>query len=394
MNMNVKRERTELSTTLKGLKRLEIQSLCKASAGGSKMRRLADEQHPRRTTSKALPEQGAYWKSVWWNTSLPKKCDKAARGNCNTARPLLPQKKSHSETSVLQAKGTQAATAVVSKPTPTLQGLQASVDDLLARLMSPGVTEAQINDIVNARLAEQRAEIQGALTELQNLCQVGFLNVQSSFDAVETWKDEVTGTFSNIQSWAAKVEQRIVASKCSPALPRPSLGPARTMSLSSTPTSQLAPLLFQTPAIQPITAQSVRRVRLSDAAEYSLATIPEQAIMAADASLVEEAMQPAKELQDKPTSAETDEAGTILYANKRVRIESPEQKRSQDGHVRAGDGIPSRVPLSQSMEVAPAFRTPAASKTLFGTERSTEERFDDAVDRCELSGETLTPHGQ
>ena len=124
--MNVKRERTELSTTLKGLKRLEIQSLCKASAGGSKMRRLADEQHPRRTTSKALPEQGAYWKSVWWNTSLPsgpkdrcqclgeradhvtshagrvvnlEKCDKAARGNCNTARPLLPQKKSHSETS-------------------------------------------------------------------------------------------------------------------------------------------------------------------------------------------------------------------------------------------------------------------------------------------------------
>ena len=280
---------------------------------------------------------------------------------------------------------------MVPQPSSTVSELQASVDGILARLALPAISDIQITEIVDARLAEQRKEFQAALQELHNLCQMGFVNMQASFDGVDTWRREVTETFTHIQSWATEVEQRIITSETPSSQSRPILGDPRPSLLSSTPFAQRPGLPCQTPALQPVAGPSaIKRVRLSDASDYSLQTIPEQILTPTGEVAEEEAMHGTESTDMESTEiglaqAENDGARPPFEAAQALHqiLETPQPDLYQ----------PETVDTSVSEEQSPAIglapsRTPAASKTLYGTERSTDERFDDV-----LAPDGMSTHG-
>lgn len=250
-----------------------------------------------------------------------------------------------------------------------IPSLQSQLEELRAQIASlqAGPSEARIVELIESRLEEQRQTFISEISELQNLCEVGFANVQASFESVAEWRGEVTSAFENIQSWAKEVEQKVLSGDDSAAkaqrpqpasvIPRPSI---------STPVHSFShqPSFSQTPA-GPQAYGILGRKRLSDATERSLAAIPEAATT-----------------PSSPAVQETEQAEEVPErAEKRVRIDKPEPSMTSDPAAPPGqhDSFQLDIALPQSSVVPrPRFTsTPAATKTLFGTELSTEQRFGD-----------------
>ena len=288
---------------------------------------------------------------------------------------------------------------------PTLRSLQLQLESILTR---PQITEEQINAIVEAKLAQQREQFQTALDELHEVCKVGFTNVHTSFEAVADWREEITETFAKIDDWATGVEAKLLATGPS-ALPKHILSEKRKANhLSSTPAGSTAPLPCQTPAMPPIHMARRRSARISDASEFSLATIPEQpGTPRATGELAEEeeenvfsedkgsevvgavqSAEPASAVPDESIFSESDtlQTQTAVVESKspakQVKFASP--KRSP---VRAATMSPPRAANPENKQPT---RTPAAARTLFGTECSTEERFGDTILVDEQTGEVET----
>jgi hypothetical protein len=253
-----------------------------------------------------------------------------------------------------------------------------------------------VEDLVNAKLEAQQAEFQAALDELHGICQESFATIQSSFQDVDSWKEEVTDTFAAIQSWASDVEKRVLASSAAhatPSLPKNRfLGARRSSPFSSTPSGREAIQSHQTPAVEPIPtgAPLPKRVRLSDASECSLATIPEQ-LMTPNGELVDEdPMLGAQVSQGRAGDGEQYNSIEKLDAAKQEQQENAAQplRAADQSQNLASDTVkeadtsarsPMDVMTTVQMRNArdEAMRTPAAAKTLFGTERSADERFED-----------------
>lgn len=275
----------------------------------------------------------------------------------------------------------------------TISRLQTTVDDLVARLSTlpeptPVLTEEQVIELIDARLSQQRQEFQQSIQELQELCENGFVNTQASFDAVGEWKEEVQQSFTRIQDWAAAIEKKLVSSEAGQSQLASHDLALRTHQLSSTPSS-VAVSSWQTPAAPLITASSALRrpYRLSDAMDLSLATIPE----APNSPCVTEEKRSAVDnaTPSRPESENQDNNPR----QKHVRISplseeiiEPECERLQSSTASERLEKEASLPASDISQPLIAFTpkqitcTPRASKTLFGSEKSTEARFDDVLE--------------
>lgn len=342
------------------------------------------------------------------------------------------------------ASSASSATAGVARPPPAasrppsaasstssaaVQDIQSRLNQLTDRLNAQStLNESQIIQLIDQRLQSQREEFRTALNDLHAICEVGFINMQASFDAVGSWRDEVTSTFEDIQSWAAEVEERLVQQEQKPVpvqsrtqpIPLPlALGtnsrpfPRSSSILSSTPSiSNIASILpHQTPALQPISAVHRRYSRLSDASEYSLATIPEQPTTpcAGPKELAKDGEEedgcedgPESKLSELQAPVPLEYPSIVSVAvksspaavnKKRVRISSPTMERSgrdgSNGNISATLECASEDQENRPFKRPNNMSTPAASKTLYGTERSTEERFDDVM----VANETVSNPG-
>lgn len=293
--------------------------------------------------------------------------------------------------------------------------LQSTVDNVLARLdalpapQPAGLSEDQVIALIDARLAQQRQQFQQSLQELQDLCETGFVNIQASFDAVGEWKEEVSQTFTKIQEWATAIEEKIIAPATNDTSREDSTRrSSHPTHLSSTPSSSsLPPSSWQTPAAPPIRHNpNIRRsLRLSDALDFTLATIPEQPGTPAVAEEV-------GGVSDKTGIDELASSTNLQIDNtqldkpkKQVRISLPvleEAEHSVEGDsansetATAADALEALVDAHETSQNLIAFtpkqvtRTPMAARTLFGTEKSTEERFDDIVDILDGTAATDT----
>lgn len=282
--------------------------------------------------------------------------------------------------------------------------LQSTVDNVLARLgalpapQPAGLTEGQVIALIDARLAQQRQQFQQSLQELQDLCETGFVNIQASFDAVGEWKEEVSQTFTKIQEWATAIEEKIIAPATNDTSREDSTRrSSHPTHLSSTPSSSsLPPSSWQTPAAPPIrhNPNIQRSLRLSDALDFTLATIPEQPSTPAVGEEVGRVSERAG-IDELPSSTnlQIDDA-QVNKPKKQVRISLPvleEAEQSVEGDsansatATAADALDALVDAHERSQNLIAFtpkqvtRTPIAARTLFGTEKSTEERFDDIV---------------
>ena len=271
--------------------------------------------------------------------------------------------------------------------------LQATVDDLEARLSTlpaqpPVLTEEQVIELIDTRLAQQRQEFQQSIQRLQELCETGFVNTQASFDAVGEWKEEVQQSFTKIQDWATAIEQKLLAAEVGQSRLAPNNLASRTHQLSSTPSS-VAVSSWQTPAAPLITASSaVRRpYRPSDAIDLSLATIPE----APNTPCIAEENKLAIDI-DSPSRLES-QIENSSPRQKQVRISplteeivGPQFEGLQSPTVSERSKEETSLLASDTSQPLIAFTpkqitcTPRASKTLFGSEKSTEARFDDVLE--------------
>lgn len=343
------------------------------------------------------------------------KCDKSGStlGSSTSTRPLVPQKRSTQQADSQPAKrvasqnGTKALQASTSNEAASsstaIKQLQSTVDDVLARLAAlpapqpSGLTEDQVIDLIDARLAQQRQQFQQSLQELQDLCETGFVNIQASFDAVGEWKEEVTQTFTKIQEWATAIEEKIIVQPENTSQANSTHRLSHPGHLSSTPSS-LPPSTWQTPAAPPIKhASGIRRsFRLSEAPDFTLATIPEQPNTPSHGE-EQETRADIREDEELPLASGVHVKNTPLdQPEKHVRISLPVEDESVAGTSAeevsaavpsaAADALADLVDAHEPSQNLIAFtpkhatRTPMASRTLFGTEKSTEERFDDIVD--------------
>lgn len=337
------------------------------------------------------------------------KCDKSGNvlGNSTSTRPLVPQKRApqQADSQPLKRQAGQAGTRAVQginatqqssvndETVSTVKKLQTTVEDILARLAaaapapqpSAGITEEQVISLIEARLVKQQEEIQQSIQELRELVETGFVNIQTSFDSVAEWREEVTQTFSKIHEWATVMEEKVIEGRTTSSIiheqsqaERSLHATSRLSHLSSTP-SQLPPSDWQTPSATAIKTNnnSRRSFRLSDAVDFTLATIPEQpnvSVIVEDQEVIQE---------NGSTSPAPIASTSSAKPKKQVRLSLPADY--QDTSVKQLGSSPelgsiAEVQTDQDVSRPLIAFTPIASRTLFGTERSTEERFDDIID--------------
>lgn len=323
-------------------------------------------------------------------------------GSSTTTRPLVPQKRTAEQSSLPAAKKTgatsqsrplNASSSQSSAAAGAFTQLQVTVSELEARVSAltnpkPFLTAEQVIELIDTRLAQQRQEFHQAIQELQHLCETGFVSTQASFDAVGDWKEEVQQSFTKIQDWATAVEQKLVGAHAS--IPSQAISDTsiQTRHISSTPLPGPVPA-WHTPAAPLIaTAPPTRRLsRLSDALDFSLATIPE----APNTPLSSDERRPLSDAASAhPKSEKSD---TMTPGVKHVRIcalaeviDKSEDDEPTSDHVLA-EQVASRISTEeQASQPLIAFTpkqvtcTPRSAKTLFGTEQSSEARFDDILE--------------
>lgn len=282
----------------------------------------------------------------------------------------------------------------------TITELKSTVNELLtqvAALSEPkpaGLTEEQVIALIDARLAQQRQEFQQSLQELQELCETGFVNTQASFDAVGEWKEEVQQSFTRIQDWASDIEKKLIATQTDQPQREPSTSQSTRLShLSSTPSAS-AVSNWQTPAGPVISNGSgMRRLsRLSDGIDFSLATIPEgpnTPTLSEDQRQVTNVDSPVRPLAQNNIPATDKKHVTISLATEDIPpvAEGPTEDSailSEDEGI-SESGRPDNTQPLIAFTPKQITRTPAASRTLFGTEKSTEARFDDILEVMDQS---------
>lgn len=260
--------------------------------------------------------------------------------------------------------------------------MQATLDLLLSR---PTLTEEHITQIVERRLDQYREEVRTALNELHEIYRSSFAQIQSSLETVDGWRVETTETFRRIDDWAKEVEQRILGQprRSLSALPKHPIMDQPRQRLSSTPAARQ--VAVAAPSLPPIPNAS-KRVRLSDASDFSLATIPE-VLASPDAQSDSAEQQPSSAAKsDKVcTSPDQPKGSPSLPAYVSATSPSPSGMKSVRETVEAAVSTASLPAKSITASQSYTEATPAAAKTLFGTERSVDERFGEGLDLEDVS---------
>lgn len=322
----------------------------------------------------------------------------------------MPQKRSAEQSTLPAAKkavgqtsqvgSLQASTSQRRTEDGVIKQLQSTISELEARISAlsnpaPTLTAEQVIELIDTRLAQQRQEFQQAVQGLQQLCETGFVNTQASFDAVGDWKENVQQSFAKIQDWATAIEEKLVGCQVKETSQTVSDRPIQFKYVSSTPSTGHA-LPWQTPAAPVITTAHTthRPSRLSDALDFSLATIPE----APNTPLSADERKASLEVAPSPSAS--CRADTLETGAEQVRVRAQAEVINTPETAETTQEIDSVHSLAyqtstQSAEASQpliAFTpqqvtcTPRSAKTLFGTEQSSEARFEDIL---EIMGDSV-----